>query len=148
VLRVCGKGHQDRPDPAAASGRAGDRPRDRRPYEWTAPAQQPRRPDGPSRGHPPPAAARRCRRGADQQAASAHASPYLRHHHAGRGRGPAGRPDRCPSRRPPHYDALRPGPQEPRPAPELPIRSASGSGRSGPRSRLGQAHHFRLCPGR
>jgi integrase len=40
-------------------------------------------------------------------------SPYLRHHYARRGRGPARRPDRRPPRRPAHHDALRPGPQEP-----------------------------------
>jgi len=58
-------------------------------------------------------------RGADHQAASAHAPPHLRHHHARR----RGRPARCPDRRPPrrstHHDALRPGPQEPRPPPQL-----------------------------
>ena len=34
-------------------------------------------------------------------------------------RGPQGRPDRRPPRRPAHHDALRPGPHQPRPAPEL-----------------------------
>ena len=47
--------------------------------------------------------------------APAHASPHLRHHNARRGRRPARRPDRSPT----HDHALRPRPQEPRPAPEL-----------------------------
>jgi integrase len=71
--------------PPPAAGR--HRPRDRRPHEWADPAQQPRRPDGPPRCHPPPAAPGRNRWRADHQAAPAHASPHLRHHHAGRGRG-------------------------------------------------------------
>ena len=48
-----------RADPAAASGRAGDRPGHRRPRHRADPAQQPRHPDGPPRRHPPAAAARR-----------------------------------------------------------------------------------------
>ncbi|WP_207783791.1 tyrosine-type recombinase/integrase [Micromonospora globispora] len=43
----------------------------------------------------------------------------LRHHHARRWREPARRADRRPSRRSADDHALRPGPQEPRPAPQL-----------------------------
>src|SRR5215472_10748941 len=46
-------------------------------------------------------------------------SAILRHDHARRGRGPPRRPDRGPPRRSAHHDALRPGPQKPRPPPEL-----------------------------
>ena len=48
--------HQGRLDPAPASSRPRPRPRDRHPYQRPDPAQQPRRPDGPPLGHPPPAA--------------------------------------------------------------------------------------------
>ena len=77
VLRVCGKGHQDRPGPAAASGRPGHRPGDRPPGPRADPAEHPRRPDGPARGHPPPAAPRRDRRPPDRQGTPAHAPPHL-----------------------------------------------------------------------
>ena len=43
----------------------------------------------------------------------------LRHHDARCRRGPQGRPDRRPPRRSAHHDALRPGPHQPRPPPEL-----------------------------
>ena len=45
--------------------------------------------DGPPRRHPAPAPPGRDCRGADRQAAPAHAPPHLRHHHARRRRGPA-----------------------------------------------------------
>jgi site-specific recombinase XerD len=45
--------------------------------------------------------------------------PHLRDHHGRRRRQSARRADRRPPRRPAHHDALRPGPQEPRPPPEL-----------------------------
>ena len=48
-----------------------------------------------------------------------HAPAYVCDHHARRGRQSARRPDRSPPCRPADYDALRPGPQDPRPAPEL-----------------------------
>src|SRR5262249_56823232 len=50
------------------------------------------------------------------------APPYVRHDHAGCGRGPARCPDRRPPRRPAHHDALRPGPQESRPPSQLHLR--------------------------
>ena len=53
VLRVVRQGHQDRPGTAAASRRPGHRPGRRRPHPRAGPAQQPRQPDGPARGHPP-----------------------------------------------------------------------------------------------
>ena len=56
---------EGRPRPAAASSRLSHRPGDRRPYERPDPAQQPGRPDGPPRCHPPPAEPRRDRWGAD-----------------------------------------------------------------------------------
>jgi integrase/recombinase XerD len=84
VLRVCGKGTKVVliPLPPAVA-RAID-PGHRHPCQRPDPAQQPRRPDGPPRRHPPPAAPGRYGRGADHQAAPAHAPPYLRHDNARR----------------------------------------------------------------
>ena len=48
--------HQDRLDPAATSSRACNRPVHRHPHRRPDSAQQPQRPDGPPRSHPPPAA--------------------------------------------------------------------------------------------
>ena len=119
VLRVCGKGTKIVLVPLPpAVGRAIDQ-RDRHPHPRADPAQQPRRPDGPARRHPPAAAPGRSCWRADHQATPSHAPPHLRHHHARRRRGPAGRPDRRPARRSADHDALRPGPQEPRPSPQL-----------------------------
>src|SRR5262249_38469489 len=55
-----------------------------------------------------------------------HAAAYLRHHHARRRRGPARGADRRPPRRSAHHHALRPGQEEPRPAPELHPRRVHG----------------------
>ena len=74
------------------------------------PAQQPRRPDGPARGHPPPAPARRDRRHPDSQGAPAHAPPHVCHYQFRRRHRPPRRADRRTARRPAHHDALRPGP--------------------------------------
>jgi integrase len=83
VLRVCGKGTKIVLVPLPSS-RPGHRPRHGGPGQRADPAQQPRRPDGPARRHPPPAAPGRYCWGADHQAAPAHAPPYLRHDHARR----------------------------------------------------------------
>jgi integrase/recombinase XerD len=76
VLRVRQR-HQGRPGPAAARGRPGHRPGDRRSRRWAYPAQQPWHPDGPPLRHPPPAAARRNCRGPDCQAAPSHAQTFV-----------------------------------------------------------------------
>ena len=52
----------------------------------------------------------------------------LRHHHARRWRRPPGCSDRGTARRPADHDAVRPGPQEPRPAPKLHPRGVHGLG--------------------
>jgi integrase len=77
------QGHQGRSDPAATRRRAGYRQGHGQPYQWPDPAEQSRRPHGPARGYPAPAAARRSLRSADNQAAPAHAQTHVRHHHAG-----------------------------------------------------------------
>jgi integrase/recombinase XerD len=82
VLRVCGKGHQGGPRPAAARSRPGHRPGDRIPHPRADPAQQPRCPDGPARRHPPPAPARRRGRNPGHQGAPSYAPSHLRHDHA------------------------------------------------------------------
>jgi integrase len=84
VLRVCGKGNQSGPDSASAGGQPGHRARGGHTHSRADPAQQPRRPDGPPRRHPPPEAPRRNCWYTDNQGASPHASPYLRHNHARR----------------------------------------------------------------
>jgi integrase len=99
VLRVCGKGQQGRPDPAAPSGRAGNRPVHRRPDRRADPSQHPRCATGPPCRHAPPAAAGQDCRGADRPAASANAPPHLRHHHARRRGGTC-----ATSRSPPAHD--------------------------------------------
>jgi len=53
------QGHQGRPGPAAARGRPGHRPGGSFQSPRADPAQRARRPDGPARGHPLPAAATR-----------------------------------------------------------------------------------------
>ncbi len=119
VLRVCGKGTKVVLVPLPpAVGRAIDQAIGAR-TGGPDPAQQPRCPDGPPRCHPAAATPRRDCRSTDYQAAPSHAPAYLRHDHARCRSGPAGRPDRRPSRRSTHHDALRPRPQEPRPPPEL-----------------------------
>ena len=75
VLRVCGKGTEDSPDPTAASGRPGDRPGKRRTDTRADPDQQPRHPDGPARRHPPPAPPRRVRRHPGHPGTPPHAPP-------------------------------------------------------------------------
>ena len=86
VLRVCGKGTKIVLVPLPpAIGRAIDRAVASR-VPRADPAEHPRRPDGPARGHPPPALARRSRRHPDRQGTSAHAPPHLRHDHARRWR--------------------------------------------------------------
>ena len=86
VLRVCGKGTKGRPGPAATRGQPGHRPGNRPPGPRADPAEHPRRPDRPARGHPPPAAPRRDRRYPGHQGAPAHAAPYLCYDHARRWR--------------------------------------------------------------
>src|SRR5262249_20053272 len=56
-------------------------------------------------GRPPPAGCRPGQRQPDADAAAAppHAQTHLRHDHARRRGGPAGRPDRCPARRPAYH---------------------------------------------
>jgi integrase/recombinase XerD len=82
VLRVCGKGTKTALIPLPpAVGRAIDRAIGAR-GSGPIPAQQPQRPDGPLRGHPPPTAAGPDRRSADSQATSAYAAPCVRHDHA------------------------------------------------------------------
>ena len=82
VLRVCGKGTKTvlvQLPPAV--GRAIDwaiGPPDTR----AGPAQQPRRPDGPARSHPPPAPARSSRQHPGHQGSPPHAPPHVRHDHA------------------------------------------------------------------
>ena len=127
VLRVCGKGTKIVLVPLPpAVGRAIDRavgPRDPR----ARPAQQPRCPDGPARGHPPPAAPRRDRRDPGMPRTHPH---MLRHTFVttmlGRRCRPPRRPDRRPPRRPAHHHAVRPGPPEPGPPPELHPRRLHG----------------------
>jgi integrase/recombinase XerD len=86
VLRVCGKGTKIVLVPLPpAVGPAIDRAVGHR-GPRADPAEHPRRPDGPARGHPPPAPARRSRRHPDRQGTSASAPPYLRHDHARRRR--------------------------------------------------------------
>ena len=83
VLRVCGKGTKIVLVPLPpAVGRAIDRT----PGSRADPAEYPRRPDGPARGHPPPAPARGNRRHPDRQGTSAYAPSHLRHDHARRWR--------------------------------------------------------------
>src|ERR1039457_2594981 len=118
VLRVR-QGHQDCPGPAAARGRPGHRPGDRISHARAYPAQPPRHPDGPARCHPPPAPARRDCWHPGHQSTPPYAPSYRRHDHARRRCRPPGCPDRRPPRRPAHHYALRPGPPEPRPPPEL-----------------------------
>ena len=98
VLRVCGKGTKIVlvPLPPAVA-RAIDRATGVR-VPRADPAQQPRRPDGPARGHPPPAPPRRNRRHPDRQGAPAHAPSHVRHDHARRWRRLARRADRRPPR--------------------------------------------------
>ena len=76
------QGHQDRPGPAAACRRPGHRPGDRISHARAGPAQQPRCPDGPARGHPPPAPPRQGGRDPGDQGTPAYAPPHLRHDHA------------------------------------------------------------------
>jgi integrase/recombinase XerD len=75
------------------------------------------------------------RRGTDPEDAPAHAAPHLRDDHARRRRQPPRRADRRPPRRPAYHHALRPGPQEPRPPPELHPRRVHGVRHVGIRSR-------------
>jgi hypothetical protein len=103
---ACAGRHQNRPGTAATSRRPGHRPGDRRSSRRPDSAQQPRRPHGPPRCHAASETPRRDRRSADYQAASQHAPAHLRHDHARRGRGPAGRPDRRPPCGPENHDAL------------------------------------------
>ena len=80
------------------------------------------------------AASRRLRQLADAagdthaEDAPSHAPAHFRDHHARRRRQPARRTDRRPPCRPTHDDALRPCPQEPRPAPQLHPRRLPGIG--------------------
>ena len=77
VLRVCGKGTKVVLVPLPpAVGRA-----TRIPHARAGPAQQPRRPDGRARGHPPPAPVRRDRRHPGHQGAPSYAPSYPRHDH-------------------------------------------------------------------
>jgi hypothetical protein len=94
------QGHQDRPDPAAASGRPGHRPGDRIPHARAYPAQQPRRPDGPARGHPPPCTSSPGAPASGSPGRTPYAPPHRGHDHARRRRRPPGCPDRRPSREP------------------------------------------------
>ena len=83
VLRVCGKGTKVVLIPLPpAVGRAIDQTIGG-PSGRANPAQQPRRPDGPPRRHPPPATTGTCRRGPAYPAAPAHAQAHIRHDHAG-----------------------------------------------------------------
>ena len=118
VLRVCGKGWQSGPGPAATRSRESYRQGCRPPGPRADPAQQPRRANGPACGNPAPAPPGPGQRPADESS-PAHAAPHFRHHDARCRRGPPGRPDRRPPRRPAHHDALRPGPHQPGPPPEL-----------------------------
>jgi hypothetical protein len=119
VLRVCGKGSKVVLVPLPPAVSRGHRPSGRHTHSRADPAQQPRRADGPPRRHPAPAVPGRRRRSTDYPAAPAYAPPYIRHDNAGRRRRSTRRPDRRPPRRPTHHHALRPGPQEPRPPPQL-----------------------------
>ena len=67
------QGRQVRADPATTSGSPSNRPRRRRPRPRFDPAQRPRRPDGPARGHPPAEAAGR--HGGNPDPAARHADP-------------------------------------------------------------------------
>ena len=79
VLRVCGKGTKIVLVPLPpAVGRAIDRAVGL-PGPRADPAEHPRCPDGPARGHPPPAPPRRDRRHPGRQGAPAHAPPHLRY---------------------------------------------------------------------
>ena len=69
--------NQGRPRPASARRWPGSRPGNRPPGTRAGPAQQPRLPDGPANGHPPPAAPRRNRRHPDRQGTPAHAPPHV-----------------------------------------------------------------------
>ena len=78
VLRVCGKGTKvvlvPLPPPVSRAIDPGHRP----PGPRADPAEHPRRPDGPARGHPPPCATSPGgRRHPDVQGAPAHAPAYL-----------------------------------------------------------------------
>jgi integrase len=112
VLRVCGKGTKVVLIPLPpAVGRAIDRAigtRIRGPILLNSRGS----PNGPPRRHPPTAVPSRHRWREDCQATPSHAQAHLRDDHAGRGRGPARRPDRRPPCRSAHHDALRPRPQE------------------------------------
>jgi integrase/recombinase XerD len=126
VLRVCGKGTKVVliPLPPAA-GRAIDRAigtRARGPILLnTRSARMDRH-----------AATRRLRHLAEvagvriAKAAPTHAPPHVRDDHARCGRGSARCPDRCPARGSADHDAVRPGPQEPRPSPQLHPRRLHG----------------------
>jgi len=75
VLRVCGKGTKIVLVPLPpAVGRAIDRATGSR--ARAGPAQQPQRPDGPARGHPPPAPPRRDRRHPGHPGTPAYAPPH------------------------------------------------------------------------
>jgi len=70
------EGHQGGPGSAAACGRPGHRPGGRPPGSRADPAEYPRLPAGPARGHPPPAPSRRDRRHPDRQGTSAYAPSH------------------------------------------------------------------------
>jgi integrase/recombinase XerD len=72
------------------------------------------------------AASRRLRQLADAAGIRIPRMHHVRDHHARRRRQPPRRADRRPPRRPKNHHALRPGPQEPRPAPQLHPRRLHG----------------------
>ena len=80
------QGQQGGPGPAATRRQPRDRPGSRPAGPRADPAQRPRHPDGPARGHPPPAPSRRNRRHPDRQGTPAHAPPHVCHDHARRWR--------------------------------------------------------------
>jgi integrase len=84
VLKVRGKGDKTVLIPLPPAVAQGDRPGRRRPRPGAGSAQRPRRTDGPARGDPEAEAGGGRGRDPYPADASAHASPYVRHHHARR----------------------------------------------------------------
>ena len=103
VLRVCGKGNKVVLVPLPPAGRAGYRPRHRRPHRRAYPAQSARPADGPPRRHPTAQAPRHRRRGDNAADASAHAPAYVRLYQLRRGSALATSksPPATPTREPP-----------------------------------------------
>jgi hypothetical protein len=109
----------------AAGCRAGDRPSGRRASQWTDSAQSAREADGPALRHTQAPSAAGSVGGPTAAHAPPHAASHLRRHHATPE--PTCVTCRSPPATPtPNDHALRPGPQEPRPPPQLHPRRLQG----------------------